>query len=62
MIQSGGVIRDIPILGSIFSNLAEKVTDIARDLEKDCVDKNIDKFGKEYITGEGSGIKLRKMR
>ena len=62
MIQSGGVIRDIPIFGSIFSNLVEKVTDIARDLEKDCLGKKIDEFDKEYITGEGSGIKLRKMR
>ena len=59
MIQSGGVvIRDIPIFGNILSNVAKKETDVVRNLEKDFLDKQVDKFSKEYITGKGSGITL----
>ena len=43
MIKPGGVIRNIPIFDSILSNLAEQGRDIARDLEKDFLDKQIDK-------------------
>ena len=53
MIQSRGVICDIPTFSSISSYLAKKITDIARDLEKDFRDKQTDKFNEEYITGKG---------
>ena len=57
MMQSG-VIRDIPIFDSILSKIAKKGTGLARDLGKDFLDKQIDKF-KDYITNEGcSGIML----
>ena len=60
MIQlRGAVIRDIPIFGNILSSVAKKGTDIARNFGKDFLDKQIDKFNKEYITGKGSGIPLR---
>ena len=39
MIQSGGVICDIPIFGHISLRVAKKGTDIARDLGKDIPDK-----------------------
>ena len=59
MIYSGGVvIPDIPIFGNILSNVAKKETDVVRNLEKDFLDKQVDKFSKEYITGKGSGITL----
>ena len=41
-------------------SVAKKGTDVARSLGKDFLDKQIDKFYKEYITGEGSGITLTK--
>ena len=53
------VIRDIPIFDSILSKIAKKGTGLARDLGKDFLDKQIDKFNKDYITNEGySGIML----
>ena len=59
MIYSGGVvIPDIPIFGNILSNVAKKETDVARNLGKDFLDEQVDKFSKEYITG--SGITLTK--
>ena len=58
MVQSGGVICDILIFGNILSNIAKKGTDIARNLGKYFLDKQIDKFKKEYITGNSSGITL----
>ena len=59
MIQSGGiVIRDLSIFVNILSSLAKKGIDIARSLRKDFLDKQIDIFNKEYITGECSGITL----
>ena len=58
MMQSE-VIRDIPIFDSILSKIAKKGTGLARDLGKDFLDKQIDKFNKDYITNEGcSGIML----
>ena len=57
MLQFGGVIRDILIFGNI-SNLATKGVDTARNLGKDFLDKKIDKFNKEYITGKSSRITL----
>ena len=59
MIYSGGVvIPDIPIFGNILSNVAKKETDVVRNLGKDFLDEQEDKFSKEYITG--SGITLTK--
>ena len=59
MIQSGKiVIRDLSIFRNIFSRAAKKGRDIARSLWKDFLDKQIDKFNKEYITVEGSGKTL----
>ena len=58
MMQSE-VIRDIPIFDSILSKIAKKGTGLARDLGKDFLDKQIDKFNKDYITNEScSGIML----
>ena len=56
--QSGRVIREIPTFENILSNVAKKVTDIARNLGKAFMDKKIDKFNKEYISGKDSGITL----
>ena len=58
MIQSGGVIRDIPIVGDILSRAAKRGTHIARNLGKRFVDKQIHKFKKEYITSNDSRITL----
>ena len=50
MIQLGGiVIHDRPIFGNILSSVATKGTDISRNLGKYFLDKQIDKFNKEYI-------------
>ena len=43
MIQSGGVILDI----SIFRNILSNITTKGIDLEKDFLDKQIDKFNKK---------------
>ena len=56
LVQSGGVICDILIFGNILSNIAK--TDIARNLGIYFLDKQTDKFKKEYITGNCSGITL----
>ena len=56
--QSRRVIREIPKFGNILSSVAKKVTDIARNLGKAFLDKQIDKFNKEYISGKDSGITL----
>ena len=54
MILSGEVVvRDLTYFGNILLSLAKKVTDIAKGLGKDFLDKQIDKFNKEYVTGEG---------
>ena len=44
IIKSGGVIRGIPTFGNVLSNLAKKGTDIARDLGKGFMYKQIDQF------------------
>ena len=54
----GGVICDIPIFDSISLSLAKTGTYRVRDLGKDFLDKQINRFNKEYITGKGSGITL----
>ena len=58
MIQSGGVICDIPIFGNILSRVAKRGTHIARNLAKSFVDKQIHEFKKEYITSNDSRITL----
>ena len=58
--QLGGeVICEISIFASILLNLAEKGADIARDVRKNFIDKQIARFKKEYITGKGSETTLR---
>ena len=47
MIQSGGVVLDIPAFGNILSNVAETGTGIDTNLEKNFLDKQIDKFYKQ---------------
>ena len=45
MIQLRGVvIRDIPIFGNILLSVTKKGKDITRNLGKDFLDKEIDKF------------------
>ena len=51
IVQLRGVLRDIPFLGNILSNVAKKGTDIAKNIGKKFLDKQIDRFNKEYITG-----------
>ena len=58
IIQLGEVTRDLPIFGNVFLGVAEKGTDIVRNLGKYFLDMPIDKFDNEYITGKGSGITL----
>ena len=57
IVQLEGVLRDIPIFGNILSNKTKKGTDIARNFGKNYLDKQIDRFNKEYKTG--SWITLR---
>ena len=58
IVQLGGVLRDVTIFGNILLGEAKKGTDIARNLGKNFIDKQIDRFNKEYITS--SGIPLNK--
>ena len=52
--QSGRVIHDMSVFGSILLSIAtERI-----DLGKDFLDKEVDKFNKKCITGEGWGITL----
>ena len=53
IVKLGGVLCDIPIFGNILSSVAKKGTDIARNLGKKFVDKQIGKFNKEYIIDAG---------
>ena len=46
MIQSGGVICDIPIFGSILLNIATKGIDLGQDF----LDKQIDKITQQIYT------------
>ena len=52
-VQLGGAFHDICIFGNILSSVAKKGTDLARDLGKNFLYKQIDMFNKEYITGSG---------
>ena len=58
MIQSIGVINGTPIFVNILLSVAKEGTDLAKSLIKDFLDKQVDKFNKEYIKGEGSEITL----
>ena len=49
LVQLGRVIRDIPIFDDILLNTAKNGTYIARYLVKDFLDKQIERFNKEYI-------------
>ena len=53
VVQIGGVFWGIPIFGNILSSAAKKETDISRNLGKVFLNKQIDRFNKEYITGSG---------
>ena len=47
MMQSGGVVLDIPIFGNILSNVAETGTGIDTNLGKKFLEKQLDKFYKQ---------------
>ena len=51
IVQLGEVLLDIPIFGNILSSVVKKERGIARNLGKKIIDKLIDRFNKEYITG-----------
>ena len=61
MIESGGVICDISAFANILLSVPKKRTDIAGNLGKDFLEKQIDRFNKEYITGKCSEAALTKM-
>ena len=46
MIQSGKVIRHLPIFGNILLIVAKKATDIARNLGRDFLDKYVEESNK----------------
>ena len=50
------VSNDTPIFENILSSVAKKRTDLARDLGKNFLDKQIDRLNKEYITGSGISL------
>ena len=50
--QLGRVILEVPIFDIILSDVAKKGTDIETALWKDFLDKQIDRFNKEYITAK----------
>ena len=62
IVQLGGVLGDIPIFGNILSSVAEKGTDIARNLGEKILDKQIDRVNKEYILGSGITLTINEMR
>ena len=53
IVQLVGVLRNIPIFGNVLLSVAKKGTDIARNIGKIFLDKQIDRFNKEYITDSG---------
>ena len=62
VVQLARVVYDISIFGNALSSAAKKGTDIARNLEKNFLDKEIDTFNKEYITGSGITLTNNKTR
>ena len=53
IVQLREIPRNIPSFINIRSSVATKGTDLARDLGKKIIDKQIDRFHKEHITGSG---------
>ena len=53
IVQLGEIPCDIPSFINIRSSVATKGTDLARDLGKKIIGKQIDRFHKEHITGSG---------
>ena len=53
IVQLGEVLIDIPIFENVLSSVAKKETDLTRDLRNRFLDKQINRFSKEYITGSG---------
>ena len=53
IVQLGGFLCAIPIFGNILSKVAKTGTDLARYLGKKFLDKQIDRFNKDHITGSG---------
>ena len=47
IVQSGGVLCNIRISGNILSSVAKKGRNIARNLGRNFLDKQIDRFNKE---------------
>ena len=62
IVESGGVLRGIPIFGNILSSVAKKGTDVARNLGKIFLDKQIDTINKEYIAGSGITLTYDKIK
>ena len=50
------VSNDTPIFENILSSVAKKRIDLARDLRKFFLDKQIGRLNKEYITGSGISL------
>ena len=57
MIQSGGIIRGIPIFENI-SDQTEQQSVSKEQIQLEILDKQIGKFNKEYITGKSLKITL----
>ena len=56
IVQLERVLCDSHIFGNILLSVAKKGTDIAGNLGKMFLDKQIDKFNKEYITSSGTTL------
>ena len=64
IVQSRRVLHDIAVFRNVLLSVAKKGTDIARNLGKHFLDKQIDRFNKEHIFGvikssENRGILLK---
>ena len=46
IVQLGGVLPDVPTFGNILSSVSKKGVDIARNLGKHFLNKQIDRFNK----------------
>ena len=53
IVQLRGILCDIPIFRNILSNIVKKGTDLARDVGKNVLDKQRDRFNKECMTSSG---------
>ena len=61
-VQLGGVLLDIPIFGNILSKVAKKRTNIARNLGKKFLERQLGRFNKEYITGSEVTLTSNKIK